>query len=146
MSIRLAADLKSDLELAAAKLKMDTHQVMRLAMEVGLEHFTRIDHNLASCIVDRIAREAVEKQSHNATVNHEHTNQHLCPTILADSAASTTTTRTKTPVQATASFVTLPPPPVLATAGHWSLNENSETQPVTESRAEAQYAKKRRKA
>lgn len=53
MSIRLAEDLKRDLEEAALKLKMDTHQVMRLAMEVGLEHFTRIDHNLARAVLEQ---------------------------------------------------------------------------------------------
>lgn len=61
ISIRLADDLKRDLDDAALKLKMDTHQVMRLAMEVGLEHFTRIDHKLAACIVERIASEAKKK-------------------------------------------------------------------------------------
>lgn len=50
MSIRLAADLKRGLETAALKLKMDTHQVMRLAMEVGLEHFTRPIYTLNSCV------------------------------------------------------------------------------------------------
>lgn len=52
ISIRLAEDLKHDLDDAALKLKMDTHQVMRLAMQVGLEHFTRIDHNLAKSVLD----------------------------------------------------------------------------------------------
>lgn len=53
MSIRLAEDLKRDLETAARKLRMDTHQVMRTAMEIGLQHFAHIDYNLAKAVLDQ---------------------------------------------------------------------------------------------
>lgn len=52
ISLRIADDLRADLEEAGRKLKMDTHQVMRLAMELGLEHFMRIDYNLAKSLID----------------------------------------------------------------------------------------------
>lgn len=128
ISIRLADDLKRDLDAAALKLKMDTHQAMRIAMEVGLVHFTRIDHNLADCIVERVAREA----------------RAAAALSCAASAPSTSTTHTKKPTQTTpANIVPLPPPPVVATLLHDNIAaETTSAPPVTESRKPVIYTKK----
>lgn len=123
MSIRLADDLKHDLEAAALKLKMDTHQVMRLAMEVGLEHFTRIDHDLAACVVERIARDAQSKASLIEKPPVDLVKDDACAVNANSNAGS----RSSSPILPTrAKIVPLQPPPTRTTpASPHSLNEEA---------------------
>lgn len=46
--IQLDSELDEKIALAAEKLSMPKAEVMRLAMAIGLEHFRRIDYNLAA--------------------------------------------------------------------------------------------------
>ena len=66
------------------------------------------------------------------------------PPIPVATAVSTITTHSNQPPPKTADIVRLPPPPALATAGRWSLNE-SPTPPPTEHRNETTYPKPPRK-
>jgi len=55
VSLRINDELQKQLDHAARLLQMSTAEVMRLAMRIGLEHFKRIDYDLAKQIVDTVA-------------------------------------------------------------------------------------------
>lgn len=61
--LRLPAQLQDKIATASGRLNMSKQEVMRLALEIGLEDLKRIDYDLAAAIADAARAEATTAEA-----------------------------------------------------------------------------------
>lgn len=145
ISLRLTESIQTQLDEAARKLDLPVSELMRLCFRIGVEHFRRIDYDLASCIVQAGQNKSSFKSASDIPAYKDSTQP------CAEAVPSIFSSQDSLLLSGPAKPVLLPPQRTLGTAEHagqaspHSLNESTTPSPPAETRREITYPKPAKK-